>query len=64
MTQYHLYLLNEHGYINAREILTADSDADAVTKAEVYLRNHQAVPGVELWLGERQIKSLRQTTAA
>ena len=64
MTHYYLYLLSEHGHIKAREILTADNDADAVAKAEAYLRNHQAVPGVELWLGERQIISLRQTTAA
>ena len=64
MTHYYLYLLSEQGHIKAREVLTAESDADAVTKAEVYLRNHQAVPGVELWHGERQVKALRQTTAA
>ena len=27
-------------------------DGEAVDKAKAYLRNHQAVPGVELWLGD------------
>jgi hypothetical protein len=60
----HLYLLNEQGYIKAREILTADVAAEAVAQAEAYLRNRPTVPGVELWHGERQVKTLRQTTAA
>ena len=64
MTHYYLYLLDEQGRIKVREIVAADSETDAVTKAEAYLRDHQAVPGVELWRGERQIKALRQISAA
>ena len=44
-----------------REILNAGDDSEAVSKAEAYLQQGTAVPGVEVWLGERQIKALQST---
>jgi hypothetical protein len=63
MAHYYLYLLDAAGHIKAREILKA-GDNEAVGKAEAYLREHTAVPGVEVWLGERRIESLQQHVAA
>ena len=33
-------------------------------KAEAYLQEHTAVPGVEVWLGDRRIESQQQHVAA
>jgi hypothetical protein len=64
MAQYYLYLLDAEGHIKARQILTTTTEAEAVGRAEAYLRQHASIPAVELWLGERQVTALRQTTAA
>jgi hypothetical protein len=63
MAHYYLYLLDVHGHIKAREILTTDSDADAVGRSENYLRQHESIPAVELWLGERRVTRIKQTEA-
>jgi hypothetical protein len=64
MAHYYLYLLDQEQHIKAREILSAGTETEAVAKAEAYLREHTAIPGVELWLGERLIKTLQQAAAA
>ena len=56
MPSYYLYLLNEAGHIKAREILEAADDDSAVSKTESYLREYNAVPGAEVWLGQRRVK--------
>lgn len=58
MARYYLYLLNAEEHIKAREILTTTTDAEAVGKAEAYLRQHASIPAVELWLGERRVAVL------
>ena len=64
ITHYYLYLLDGAGHIKAREILPASNDGEALGRAEAYLREHTAVPGVEVWFGERRIKALLQHAAA
>lgn len=64
MAHYYLYLLDHEGHIKAREILTSADDEDAVTRAQIYLRDHASVPAIELWLEERRVKTLKQTAAA
>jgi hypothetical protein len=64
MAHYYLYLLDATGHIKAREILKASDDSEAVSKAEAYLQEHTAVPGVEVWLGDRRIESQQQHVAA
>lgn len=64
MVYYYLYILDQEQHIKAREILSADTEAEAVAKAEAYLRGHTSVPGVQLWLGDRQITTLQRAAAA
>ncbi len=60
MDHYYLYLLDPNGRIKAREVLPAPDQNQAIAKAEAYLCYHPALPGVELWLGERRIKTIQQ----
>jgi hypothetical protein len=62
MLHYYLYLLDTEGHIKAREILNAPDDGAAMEKALAYLREHRAIPAVEVWLAERRVGTLKQPT--
>lgn len=63
MSLYYCYLLDQKDSITAREILEG-SDDTVMTKARQYLAGHPAIPGVELWLGDRFLGKLHQFTTA
>ena len=64
MAYYSLYPLGDDGHIKAREILNAPDECEAIIMASAYLHAHTSLPAVELWLGERRIKTFTQTAAA
>ena len=62
MPHYYCYVLDGAGRVKAREIMTAENEHGVIEQARAYLRAHQSMPAVEVWLAERRIKKLWQAS--
>jgi hypothetical protein len=62
MPHYYCYALNAAGHVKAREIMTAEDEHQVIEQAKAYLRAHQSIPAIEVWLAERRIRKLWQAS--
>ena len=62
MPHYYCYVLDGAGHVKAREIMTAEDVHQVIEQAKAYLRSHQSIPAVEVWLAERRVKKLWQAS--
>ena len=63
MADYYCCYLDLEDHIQARELMDASSDREAMDRAKKYLDTHPTLRGIEIWLGERQVTKLQQAAS-